>query len=261
MKQAIISDIHSNLEAFQAVLADMNELGIDEVFCLGDLIGYGPNPKECVDLAMKPETKIKVCIMGNHDYAAVYEPGGFNSVAEQAIYWTREQLERARDSKKEERLDFVSGQLKRAYREGDFLFVHGSPKNPTTEYVFKEDVRDSKMEKLFGLVPHCCFMGHTHVPGVFTCDNSPTTVFPYDFVSPDQLENNRYKIGSEKVMINVGSVGQPRDHDSRACYAVLYDGQLLEFRRVPYDIEKTYQKILQIPDLDNFLGERLKQGR
>ncbi|MBO7708297.1 MAG: metallophosphoesterase family protein [Thermoguttaceae bacterium] len=261
MKQAIISDIHSNLEAFQAVLADMDAQGVDEVYCLGDLIGYGPNPKECVDLAMKPETKIKVCIMGNHDYAAVYEPSGFNSVAEQAIYWTRTQLEEARDRKKEERLDFVSGQLKRAHREGDFLFVHGSPKNPTCEYVFKEDVRDSKMEKLFGLVPHCCFMGHTHVPGVFTCDTAPETVFPYDFLSLEQLPDRRYEIGADKVMVNVGSVGQPRDHDPRACYAILHDGDLLEFRRVPYDIEKTFEKIIKIPELDDFLGERLKQGR
>ena len=125
---------------------------------------------------MKAESKIKICIMGNHDYAAIYEPGGFNSVAEQAIYWTREQLEKARDRKAEMRLDFVSGQLKRAYREGDFLYVHGSPKNPTSEYVFKEDVRDSKMEKFFGLVRAVVLWG---IPcsGNFYLRQLPAAVF------------------------------------------------------------------------------------
>ena len=117
------------------------------------------------------------------------------------------------------------------------------------------------MEKLFGLVPHCCFMGHTHVPGVFTCEDASNSVFPYDFLSLDQLPDYRYKIGPDKVMVNVGSVGHPRDHDPRACYVLLHDGELLEFRRVSYDLETTFRKIVDIPELDNFLGERLKQGR
>lgn len=238
----------------------MDSLGVDEIYCLGDLVGYGPNPRECVDLMIKPGTKLKVCIMGNHDFAALYDPEGFNSVAEKAIYWTRYQLEHARDSKKDARLEFL-GTSQRICRDGDYLYVHGSPKSPMNEYVFKDDVMDSKMDKLFGIVPHYCFMGHTHVPGIFTCGDSPSPISRYDFIQPEQLSEMRYPLGAGKLMVNVGSVGQPRDHDPRACYVVLHDEEYLEYRRIPYDIEKTYQKILNIPELDNFLGERLKLGR
>ncbi len=92
MKRALISDIHSNLEAFEAVLADIATQGITEIYCLGDIIGYGPNPRECIDLVMKCD----VCLLGNHDQGALFDPEGFNSGAERAIFWTREQLEKPR---------------------------------------------------------------------------------------------------------------------------------------------------------------------
>ncbi len=251
MKRALISDIHSNLEAFQAVLADIQEQGIEEIFCLGDIVGYGPNPRECIDLAMK----CRGCLLGNHDQGALFDPEGFNSGAERAIFWTRVQLESSNGDQAAEdgRWDFL-GELPRNHQDGDLLFVHGSARNPLNEYVFPEDIYNKrKLEKIFALIRKHAFQGHTHVPGVFTED--------FNFLSPDEIEY-RYELPDQKVMINIGSVGQPRDGDSRSCYVVLDEGdQTVHFRRVEYPLEKTIEKIYAIPELDNFLGDRLRDGR
>lgn len=251
MKRALISDVHSNLEALQAVLADIKQQGITEIYCLGDIIGYGPNPRECIDLIMKCE----VCILGNHDQGAMFDPEGFNSGAEKAIFWTREQLESPRGgnpSQNAKRWDFL-GELPRTRRENGFLFVHGSARNPLNEYVFPEDIYNPrKMEKIFQLIERHCFQGHTHVPGVFTQNQK--------FFSPEEVGHQFRLPDTEKTMTNVGSVGQPRDGNWRACYVVLEDS-LLTFRRVEYDIEKTVRKIYDTPELDNFLGDRLREGR
>lgn len=248
MKRAIISDIHSNIEAFEAVLKDIDSQNVDDIYCLGDLVGYGPNPLETVDMVMK---RVKVSLLGNHDQATLFDPEGFNAGAEQAIFWTREQLEKYTDAKASARWEFL-GELPRQKREEDFLFVHGSPRNPLNEYVFQDDIYDEKkMERLFAVVPKYCFQGHTHVPGIFTESR--------EFFAPMEIENT-YTLGNEKVMINVGSVGQPRDRDPRACYVVLED-HTVNFRRVEYDFEKTNAKIEVIEDLDNYLGLRLRTGR
>ena len=249
MKRALISDVHSNLEGLEAVLADIQSQGITEIYCLGDIIGYGPNPRECIDLIMKCD----VCILGNHDQGALFDPEGFNSGAERAIFWTREQLESPRGNQEQnaKRWDFL-GELPRSRRENGFLFVHGSARNPLNEYVFPEDIYNPrKMEKIFALIEQHCFQGHTHVPGVFTLNQR--------FYSPEDI-NHQYRLGSEKTMTNVGSVGQPRDGNPKACYVVLED-DLLTFRRVDYDVEKTIRKIYETPELDNFLGDRLREGR
>jgi diadenosine tetraphosphatase ApaH/serine/threonine PP2A family protein phosphatase len=250
VKRALISDVHSNLEGLEAVLADIKQQGITEIYCLGDIIGYGPNPRECIDLIMKCD----VCILGNHDQGALFDPEGFNSGAERAIFWTREQLESPRGgspAQNAKRWDFL-GELPRSRRENGFLFVHGSARNPLNEYVFPEDVYNpKKMEKIFALIEQHCFQGHTHVPGVFTASQR--------FYSPEEI-NYQYRLGSEKTMTNVGSVGQPRDGDPRSCYVVLED-DLIRFRRVEYDVEKTIRKIYDTPELDNFLGDRLRDGR
>lgn len=255
VKRAIISDIHSNLEALEAVLADSRRQGVTEIFCLGDLVGYGPNPLECIDIMMNLKMDKVVCLLGNHDQAAGFDPEGFNSVAEQAIFWTREQLERAHGPRKSERWDFIWG-LPRIYKSEDgFLFVHGSPRSPLNEYVFADDIiEEQKMMKLFSIIPQYCFQGHTHVPGIFTESGK--------YIRMSDVQGAVYKLSSEKLMVNVGSVGQPRDRDPRACY-VLYDSEqmTIEYRRVEYDCEKTCKKICNIPELDNFLGERIKQGK
>jgi diadenosine tetraphosphatase ApaH/serine/threonine PP2A family protein phosphatase len=249
VKRAIISDIHSNIEGLEAVLADIRSQGIAEIYCLGDLVGYGPNPGEVIDEAMK----CTVCLLGNHDQGALFDPEGFNSGAERAIFWTRSQLETGLGTieDRQRRWDFL-GELPRTRNEDGMLFVHGSARNPLNEYVFPEDIYNKrKLEKIFALIPRCVFQGHTHVPGVFTED--------YNFFSPEEL-NYEYRLGDRKAMINVGSVGQPRDGNPRACYAVLED-DVVRFRRVEYPFEKTIAKIYNIPDLDNFLGDRLRDGR
>ena len=250
-RTAILSDIHGNLAALEAVLDDVGGQNVDRVVCLGDVIGYGPHPCACLDQAMEFE----FCILGNHDSSALFDPEGFNVAAEQAIFWTRQQLELGKDGPEasRKRMQFLC-EMPRSLREGSVLFVHGSPRQPTNEYVFPEDTQNSKkMEKLFSMVPHLCFQGHTHVPGAFTTD--------LRFVRPsDSGAGIAVNDPSKIMMINVGSVGQPRDGDPRSCY-VVYDEQTVTFRRVEYDIERTVREIEAEPDLDDFLGHRLREGR
>ncbi len=268
MRRALISDIHGNLEALEVVLDDIKSQGINEVFCLGDIIGYGPNPRECIDRVMET---CKITLLGNHDQGAMFDPEGFNIGAERAIFWTRDQLENSGDrALNEKRWEFL-GELPRTHRAGPFLFVHGSPRNPLSEYIFPEDIYNHrKMERLFQLVGQYCFQGHTHVPGIFT-EN-------FQFFSPEEIDQE-YSLGEGKLMINVGSVGQPRDGDNRACYVLFEDGfgddttpvdgdtptpnrsAKISYRRLPYDFETTIRKIYSIPELEPFLGDRLRQGR
>jgi predicted phosphodiesterase len=268
VRRALISDIHGNLEALEVVLSDIHDQGISDIFCLGDIIGYGPNPRECIDRVMET---CSMTLLGNHDQGAMFDPDGFNTGAERAIFWTRGQLESPIDrSNNQKRWEFL-GELPRSHRMGSFLFVHGSPRNPLSEYIFPEDIYNHrKMERLFQLVERYCFQGHTHVPGIFT-EN-------FQFFNPEEIDND-YTLGDGKVMVNVGSVGQPRDGDNRACYVILEDGlgegeeaakaeqpvkcssARITFRRLPYDLEKTIQKIYAISDLEPFLGDRLRQGR
>lgn len=250
--RAIISDIHGNLEALEAVLDDIKSKGIEDIFCLGDIIGYGPNPRECIDRV----TSCSMCLLGNHDQAALFDPEGFNAGAERAIFWTRSMLESGNADENEKRWEFL-GELPRRYslNESEFMFVHGSARNPLNEYVFPEDIyNQQKMEKIFALVTKYCFQGHTHIPGIFTES--------LNFQTPEELDFS-YTLGEEKVLCNVGSVGQPRDSDRRSSYVILDDegDRTVKFQRVEYDYEKTIAKIYEIPELDNFLGDRLRDGR
>jgi predicted phosphodiesterase len=248
VRTAIVSDIHGNLEALQAVLEDIKQQRCDRTICLGDIVGYGPNPCECLDLV----TQMQACVLGNHDYGALIDPEGFSAAAEQAIFWTRRQLENPLhpiDSKR--RLEFIA-RLPRTIAEDKILFVHGSVRNPLNEYVFPEDVYNRrKMEKLFSMVQGYTFQGHTHAPGVFMTN--------MQFQRPDEF-GYKTALPTDKAMINVGSVGQPRDGDWRSCYLILENGSI-EYRRIEYDIDTTVNKIFAIDELDNFLGERLREGR
>jgi diadenosine tetraphosphatase ApaH/serine/threonine PP2A family protein phosphatase len=251
---AILSDIHGNLEALTAVLADVQKQGAEAVYCLGDVVGYGPNPRECIDLALG----FRLTLLGNHDQGALFDPAGFCGPAERAIFWVRQQLERSPEPRqvREKRWEFLA-ERPRSHREDGLLFVHGSARNPLNEYVFPEDIYNQrKMERIFALVQRYCFQGHTHVPGVFI-EQAPDDL--YQFHSPEEV-NYAYQLDGRKTLVNVGSVGQPRDGDPRACY-VLLDGDNLRFRRVEYDLETTIKKIYAVPDLENFLGDRLRDGR
>ena len=147
LKRAIVSDIHANLEALEAVLQDAADEGVTEIYCLGDVVGYGPNPCECIDRVMT----FQACVLGNHDQGALFDPEGFSSGAERAIFWTRDQLESGPGdpAQRRKRWDFLAD-LPRTIRENGFTFLHGSPRNPLNEYVFPEDVHNPrKLEKMF----------------------------------------------------------------------------------------------------------------
>ncbi len=253
---AILSDIHGNLEALEAVLEDVGRNRPERILCLGDIVGYGPNPIECLDLVMK---KAELSVLGNHDQGALFDPTGWSPAAERAIYWTRSELERrppGRGDQADARWEYLSN-LPRTYRQGQFLFVHGSARNPVNEYVFPEDIyHQRKMDGIFTAVERFCFQGHTHVPGIFVETIAGEL---YQFSSPDEIEFT-HKLDGRKTLCNVGSVGQPRDGDPRSCY-VLLDGETVRFKRVPYDFEKTRKKIHDNPHLDDFLGDRLREGR
>lgn len=247
---AIVSDIHSNLEALTAVLAEIDRRGISDIICLGDVVGYGPNPVECLDMVAQ---RCRVTLMGNHDFAVFYEPYNFNTGAEQASFWTRTCFEAEPDAQRRgARWRFLAS-LPVRYQNGRFLGVHASPRRPINEYIFPDDIytNPAKFVTLFERVEKLCFVGHTHVPGVFL--EGP------DFYSPDEIDN-KFELNEEKAIINVGSVGQPRDRDPRSSFVVLGE-RMVEFVRVPYDVETTVRKVEAIDELDDFLGARLRDGR
>ena len=250
---AIIADIHSNLEALEAVLADIEKRGIKEIYFVGDIVGYGPNPKECIDIA----SGFKVSVLGNHDEAALFESEAidFDKKAIAALDWTRGVLEDPRDAENnKKRWDFL-GEMPRSYNLGDILFVHGSPRNPVREYLFPEYVIENpkKLGVIFENMPcQICFTGHSHLPGIFTED--------LKYASSRVSKN--FSLNSKRAMVNVGSVGQPRDRNPEACY-VVYDlgTKKGEWIRVLYDVKKTMKKIRAIPELDGDLANRLAEGR
>lgn len=256
---AIISDIHSNLEALTVVLADIEQRGIKTIYCLGDIIGYGPDPKDCLDLVIQ---KTKSCVIGNHDYAILYEPTNFNPDAERASFWTRNQIEVEQNlAKRHSRWNYLGSQQMRWTLQIELDgskalldFVHASPRRPINEYVFPEDVytTPAKITALFDRVKHICFIGHTHLPGVFLDDP--------DFYAPDELDYVYPIIPEERAIINVGSVGQPRDKDNRASYVYLEKNNV-HFVRLEYDYKTTQKKIYSIEELDDFEADRLSEGR
>ena len=250
--KAVLSDIHGNIEALEAVLADIESKGIKEIVCLGDIIGYGPDPRECLEATKGVDT----LIMGNHEHAALHPETAeqFNLRARRAIDWTRVRVlgdPNEPDTVREARRQLISDFKIKANIEG-IQYVHGSPRNPIREYITPRDAQDkAKMGAIFGHTEAVYFIGHSHIPGVF----SPTEGFTH----PSEMMDI-YILGEEKVLINVGSVGQPRDGNPEACY-VTFDVDTVVFRRVEYDVEKTVRKIYAISELDNFFGDRLRKGR
>lgn len=252
---AVISDIHANLAAFKAVLAVIEAQDVTEIVCLGDVVGYGAEPRECLALAQERCTRI---LMGNHDAGVLRPPAGFNPHAYQALVWTRRELRRGwlfsapvrRGLKmlKRARLSLV---------EGDFMFVHGSPRDPVNEYVEAADTvgwelgPNPKLQDIFSRFSRYCFVGHTHVPGVIAAD--------YRFYPPAAFDQ-RWPLDGRKAIINVGSVGQPRDNDPNASMVVVHE-DYVQFYRVPYAVEATVNKIQVVSALHNSLAERLREGR
>lgn len=232
MRIAIVSDIHANLEALTAVLDDIDRRKVDDVICLGDIVGYGPDPAACLDLLRARSIS---SFMGNHDQAA-YDVDlrmTFSPLARRAIEWTADRLD-------DGHLDFLRTLPLLAQQHGA-TFVHASPRDPGAyEYVLD----DVDAAAHFGsFATPICFIGHTHDPQIFREDLGPRVVD-----------------ATHRCLVNVGSVGQPRDGDARACYGV-YDTATVAFEhvRVAYDVPATAAKIYQA-GLPPQLAERLVLG-
>lgn len=240
MRFAILSDLHANLEATEAVLADARERECTHFVCLGDVVGYNANPHECVEIVQKLECPV---IKGNHDEQASLDESSrdFNALAEMAINWTRAQLTDADKA-------WLS-ELRLSRQVHDFTIVHATLDTPDQwGYVF--NTLDAAASFAFQQTT-VCFFGHTHVAGAFVRDDGVKRV------KVDQLTIE----GTKKYFINTGSVGQPRDGDWRAAYCVYHvDKNVVEQRRVKYDVAAAQKKIIKA-GLPALLAERLKLGR
>lgn len=229
MRYAIISDIHSNLEALEAVLAKISELRTDDILCLGDIVGYNANPNECIDIVRR--TGIR-CIMGNHDSRAsgLEEPDNFTPLAKEAVLWTRDQL--SEDNK---------GFLRKLPREltiERFIIFHGSIRDTDCYIIDKKDALGNfhLLENLPGDIK-LGFYGHTHVRVALSLQRGKV------FLEPDgELKLSAWK----RYLINPGSVGQPRDRDPRASF-LIYDefNKKVDFYRTDYDRAATQKKIIE----------------
>ncbi len=242
MCYAIIGDIHANSTAFTAVLADIKRLGgVEKVWCLGDIVGYGPDPHECIALLRQYN---HVCVAGNHDWAASgkIDTSEFNPDAAAACHWTANQLS-------PEDVEFL-GNLPLVIQEGDFTLVHGSPREPIWEYITSTGIAK---ENFAYFKSQFCLVGHSHVPLVFRCSEASVSV-------SQLLPNAKLTLGKSRLIINPGGVGQPRDGDPRASYAI-YDSEtkLLRLYRVPYDIGATQARMIE-HGLPSRLVARLSYG-
>lgn len=249
---ALISDIHSNTEALETVLAEIGRLGATRILCLGDVIGYGPEPRATL---LRVIEVCELTLLGNHEHGCMQYASDFNPKARAAIDWTRDQLNR-RDCPRDENFKFWSylDGMKKEHRDGPALFVHGSPRDPIKEYIVPKDAEDrAKMAGCFERfgAARVCFVGHSHVPGVYPESGG--------FLAPQELPDG-WSIDTDRAIVNIGSVGQPRDGDPRASF-VTFDGQVVRFQRAAYDFESTMRKIRAVAELPDYLADRLAQGR
>lgn len=241
MRYAIISDIHANLEAFCAVLEKIDDMDIDQIVCLGDVVGYNASPNECANLLR--ERNIQT-VLGNHDAVAcsLEDPWGFNPVALAAAMWTREALS-------EENLEWLRN-LPDVLNFETFVAVHGAPKNRNTYLFTWEDILPH-LSFLEEQNCNMCFIGHTHSPGIFSTDG----VYSVD-------DDSKFALGTGKsFFINPGSVGQPRDGNPHAAFGIL-DTEENDFEqvRIKYPIEKAAKRVIEA-NLPPFLAERLALGK
>jgi diadenosine tetraphosphatase ApaH/serine/threonine PP2A family protein phosphatase len=253
---AILSDIHGNLEALNAVLADAKAKKIKETICLGDTVGYGADPVKCADIARK----FSVNLMGNHEWAILNEPLGFNASARRALNWAKARLIPRWYSlgRTVRRWRFLK-RLQKSYKRDSFLFVHGSPRNPFEEYIMRYDVDEvlrgynQKVKECFSLTDWVTFVGHSHIPGIITEDAF--------YFEPAKIDS-RFKLEKgKKYIVNVGSVGQPRDRNWRSCYVTLdVENAEVAYHRIEYDVQKAAEKIRRIGEMDESLSTRITLG-
>ncbi len=232
MKYAIVSDIHANLEALTKAMAIIDDKHVDEIICLGDVVGYGANPNECVEIVRRNCTAV---VLGNHDEAAL-DPAGphdFNPIAQKAIEWTAAQLT-------DESFSFLSSRTMIEKKE-NILLVHSSPHSPEAwDYIINAEEAADAIQYFEEMI---CFIGHTHVPGIFSVSGRSKSVSR-----------------TERQLVNVGSVGQPRDGNPMLSFGI-FDSTAWKYEliRSEYNIQLAAEKILKA-GLPQELGYRLMYG-
>ncbi len=242
----VLSDIHANLPALEAVLEATEAAGVEEVWCLGDVVGYGVEPDACTDLVRE---RCAVCLVGNHDLAVLGELdiGSFSESAAAAVEWTRASIA-------ERSLEFLRGLMPSGVRGGIGLF-HASPRDPVWEYVLSGEQADAGMDanpQPIGLI------GHSHVALFF---NRPTGAGPEETRGAQAGDGALLDLGEGSWLVNPGSAGQPRDGDPRAAWLELdTEAPAARFHRVPYDIERAASPILEA-GLPSRLADRLYTGQ
>ena len=243
MKALIVSDVHSNLEAFQNVIQDAEARGgFDEIWSLGDLVGYGPDPGPCIDLIREYRHH---GVAGNHDLASVGKLSleAFNPHASEANRWTATQLS-------EEQSGYL-GELSLKLELDEFTVVHGSPRDPIWEYVTSVP---AAVASFLHFDTYWCLVGHSHIPLVCRPSENGATFLEFPLETPLSL-------GTDRLIVNPGGVGQPRDGDPRASYAVFdSDAGTAVHYRVEYDIPATQEKMRE-RGLPGYLIDRLTHGR
>ena len=243
MRILLISDIHANLVALQAVLKEAAP--IERIWCLGDVVGYGPSPNECIETLRQFDL---LCLAGNHDWAVLdkLDLEEFNPDARRAAEWTRAQLT-------EPNREWLLGLPERVPTQAEkFTLVHGSPRYPIWEYVLTAAIARINFD-FFDT--HTCLVGHTHVPVIYRYD-----LANYSASAETLPEGEPMSLVADRLMINPGSVGQPRDGDPRSAYAILnLDAQTVTHHRVEYDIRAT-QARMEKYDLPLRLISRLSYG-
>jgi len=226
MTEAILSCVHAYLPALESVLRDVAAQGIERLVSLGDIVGYGSQPRECLGLLKDAA----VSIMGNHEEAILFYGEDFNPRARHSLEETKAALDSPRFAP-EENLDLWQslGAMQQVVEGGDVMYCHGSPRVPTREYVVPSDAGNAeKMSGIFALITRLCFIGHSHIPHVYRLDGW--------HASPEDLGGalDLRKHPGQKFLINVGSAGQPRDGHPGASY-VTFDGDVVRFHRVSYE--------------------------
>jgi predicted phosphodiesterase len=242
MRLAIVSDIHGNLEALQAVLRDIEDRQVDRIVCLGDVVGYGCDPVACLDLVTE---RCAVTLMGNHEHAVLGQLGdqSMNEAAQASMDWTKQQLD--------DRHLRIIARFPMDHTIENIYLVHASPHQPDKwPYILTPPAARRGFDATSAWMT---FFGHTHLPTIFALSDGDQcrSRFGHDF---QPLDENRY-------LVNVGSVGQPRDDDPRSCY-VIFDTNTVDvyYRRVPYDYKETQRKMVAA-DAPSLLVERLAIGR
>jgi predicted phosphodiesterase len=278
---AILADLHANTPALDVAIADARARGVERFVCLGDVVGYGARPRQCLSIVMdlcvpgavdteRDDMALVdgICLQGNHEDALLNSAEDFNPKARAAIEWTRDEIRSDPDRERGYAYwDFIDG-LKPMRCDDRTMFAHGSPRDPVREYMLPRDIRDAaKMTANFQVMERdVCFVGHSHVPAVYREDGrlflpgGRGSALDTGTDGEGEIVRELTGLARNRAIINVGSVGQPRDGDNRLSYAT-FDGERVTFIRLPYDFESAAAAIRAVPELPDYLADRLAVGR